>query len=162
MNRYFSIRIKAAFLFVVFALNTVVGFACATGIDMEFNSKHHHEATEAVVHVHKDGQKHVHHEKKEGNSHDKFNHEENASNSKSENEKDNCCNKKVTEIGLLDKAVPPSISLTHPVFFTVFLSTYYQIDILPYKDIVRDLKPFVRGHHPPIQDIRIAIQSFLI
>ena len=44
---------------LVFSLNTVIGFACAVGINMGFNTTHHHEeeATEAVVHIHKDGKK---------------------------------------------------------------------------------------------------------
>ena len=52
-----SIQLKAAFLLVVFGLNTLVGFACAVGVDMSFNSSHHDE--EAIeVHVHADGTKH--------------------------------------------------------------------------------------------------------
>src|SRR5882757_4460955 len=38
-----SIKLKAAFLLVVFALNTVVGFACSMGVNMGFNSHHHHQ-----------------------------------------------------------------------------------------------------------------------
>lgn len=36
MKSTISIKIKAAFLLVVFALNTVVGFACSLGVDMGF------------------------------------------------------------------------------------------------------------------------------
>ncbi|MFX5709932.1 hypothetical protein ABTE34_20810, partial [Acinetobacter baumannii] len=44
-----------------FATNTAVGFACAIGVDMGFNSPHHNETKEpAEVHVHDDGKKHVH------------------------------------------------------------------------------------------------------
>lgn len=41
MKRTRTIQIKAVFLLVVFALNTMVGFACAVG--MEFISHHHHD-----------------------------------------------------------------------------------------------------------------------
>jgi hypothetical protein len=54
-------KIIASFLLTIFSVNTVVGFACSVGIDMGFNSKHHHdeESTEAVVHIHADGKKHI-------------------------------------------------------------------------------------------------------
>ncbi len=54
MNKKISIQIKAAFLIGVFSLNTVIGFACAIGIDIGFNTAHHHddEATEVTIHVH--------------------------------------------------------------------------------------------------------------
>lgn len=160
-----SIKLKAAFLLVVFALNTVVGFACSVGVDMGFNTKHHeeNEATEAVVHIHKDGKKHIHHEKKESHSHDKAHKHDQASNhEKSDSEKGNCCTDDVKEFQDIAKSVPSSVSLIHPVFFIAFLASYYDISLLPYTDVVRDIKPFVRSYHPPIPDIRIAIQSFQI
>lgn len=160
-----SIKLKAAFLFTVFALNTVVGFACSVGLDMGFNSKHHHaeEVTEAVVHVHKDGKRHVHQEKKEKHDHSNPHKHHVANNHhQSGNEKDNCCNDKVQEFQDLDKSVPHSFSFVHPVFFTAFIAAYYNISLLPYTNVVKDIKQFVRSYHPPIADIRIAIQSFQI
>lgn len=53
MKRTRTIQIKAVFLLVVFALNTMVGFACAVG--MEFISHHHHD------HHHKASDKHADH-----------------------------------------------------------------------------------------------------
>ncbi len=166
LKRNTTIKLKAAFLLMVFALNTIVGFACAVGVNMGFNSKHHHdkeEATEGVVHVRKDGSKHVHHEKTESDNHDKSHRHDEASNQhKSGGDKDNCCNDKVKNFQQLDKSVPTSVNVIHPVFFTAFLASYYNINILPHSDIVKDIKPFVRSYHPPIPDIRIAIQSFQI
>ncbi|MGI8637860.1 MAG: hypothetical protein ACR2KZ_20870 [Segetibacter sp.] len=166
MKRNTSIKLKAAVLLMVFALNTVVAFACAVGVDMGFNSKHHHhgdEATEVVGHVYKDGSKNVHHEKHESHSRDKSHHHDEASNQhKSGSEKDNCCNDKVRTFQQLDKSVPQTVNAVHPVFFTAFLASFYNINILPHTDIVKDIKPFVRSYHPPIPDIRIAIQSFQI
>lgn len=150
---------------MVFALNTVVGFACAVGVDMGFNSKRHHKdkGAEAVVHIDKDGKKHVHQEKKENHSHDKsHNHEEANNHYKSGGDKDNCCNDKVNNFQQLDKSVPQTVNVIHPVFFTAFVFTYHNIDILPHIDIIKDIKLFVRSYHPPISDIRIAIQSFQI
>ena len=72
MKRNKSIQLKAAFLLIVFSLNTVIGFACAVGLDMGFNS-HHHCQENAI--------------KTEGNHHhdeaDVHHHQPN-------NEKDNC------------------------------------------------------------------------
>ncbi|MEO6330040.1 MAG: hypothetical protein ABIO55_13980 [Ginsengibacter sp.] len=151
-----SIQIKAAFLLTVFSLNTLIGFACAIGIDMGFNTSHHHdeEANEAVVHTHKNGTKHVHHDEA-GKHHDE------VSNHKDKSDKDDCCNDKVIKITQLDKAVPRSISAINPGFFTISISFVYNIDPL-FTSRTTSIKYFVRGHHPPIPDIRIAIQSFQI
>ncbi|RYY47107.1 MAG: hypothetical protein EOO06_13110 [Chitinophagaceae bacterium] len=165
MKRNTSIKLKAAFLLMVFALNTVVGFACSVGVDMGFNSKHHeeNEATEAVVHIHKDGKKHVHHAKKERHSHNKTHkHDKGNDHQKPKSETGGCCNDKVLSFQHLDKSVPSPVSLVHPVFFTAFIATYYSFNIFPQTDVVRDIKPFVRSYHPPIPDIRIAIQSFQV
>jgi len=166
LKRATSIQLKAALLLVVCALNTVVGFACSVGVDMGFNSEHHHEdkATEAVVHVHKDGNRHVHHQgRKENHKHDKsHNHDQANNHHKSGSDKANCCNDKVRSFDQLDKSVPASQSLVHPVFFTAFLASYYNFNIIPHTDVVKNIKQFVRSYHPPIPDIRLAIQSFQI
>lgn len=156
MNQNISIQIKAAFLIIVFSLNTMVGFACAIGIDMGFNKTHHEEeTTEAVVHIHKDGKKHVHHN--EAGKH----HDETSNHHKAKDGKDNCCNDKVIKITQLDKSIPQSLSAINPIFFTTFISSFYNIDVLFTSQNI-SIKYFVRSHHPPIPDIRIAIQSFQI
>jgi hypothetical protein len=165
LKRNTSIKLKAAFLLMVFAMNTVVGFACSIGVVMGFNSKHHNnkEASEPVLHIHKDGKKHIHYEQKGKHSHDKSHQYARANNhDKSESNKDNCCTDKVQEFQDLDKSVPNILNIVHPVFLTAFAATYYNLSFLPYIDIVKDIKPFVRSYHPPIPDIRIAIQSFVI
>lgn len=146
-----SIQIRAAFLILVFSLNTLIGFACAIGIDMGFNSSHHHEeeASEAEVHIHKDGKKHVHHEEA------KHHHEKDG--------KDNCCNDKVIKLNEVDKSASHSLNASiNPVFFTIFLYSFYSTHVLYTSYIKTDSKYFVRSHHPPIPDIRIAIRSFQI
>ena len=64
MKRNISIQLKAAFLLLVFAFNTVVGFACAVGINMGFNAPHHHDEEEAIEttvhHHHAGGKAHQH------------------------------------------------------------------------------------------------------
>ena len=166
MNRNRAIQVKAAFLLVVFSLNTVIGFACSIDIDMGFNTKHHHEeATEASVHIHADGKKHLHHKKYAHHEETANHHHDEATNDhhKSKDEKDNCCNDGVMKITQLDKAVPQPVNVTlHPVFFTAFISSFYYIDTLYSSYVNTSIRYFVRCYHPPIPDIRIAIQSFQI
>ena len=201
MKKNRSIQLNAAFLLVVFSMNTIVGFACSLGLDMGYNSKHHGEdaATEAVVHIHKDGKKHIHYEKKKGNnnnnshhqseekatkavvhihkdgkrhihqekkgshSNDKYHTHAEAKNTETpKKDIDNCCTDQVKNFQEIDKVIPNSVINIHPVFFTTFVAVYFNINLLPPTNVVRDIKPFVRNHHPPIPDIRIAIQSFQI
>lgn len=158
MSKTLSIRFKAAFLLLVFALNTLVGFACSVGMNMGFNSKHHHEeATTEKVHVHADGKSHIH-KKNHSHSH----HTEIDNDHKSTGDKDDCCKDKVVKITQLDKALVRPFTIAQPVFVTAFLPASYKISLLHSTDIVTDLRQFVRSYHPPIPDIRIAIQSFQI
>jgi hypothetical protein len=156
-------RYIAAFLLTVFSLNTVVGFACSLGVDMGFNSKHHNDkATEAVVHIHKDGKKHIHFEEKAKDHHDKSHHHDQAKNHhESKDGKDNCCNDQVLRFEQLDKSVPHSLNIIHPIFAIAFFDAFYDAT-LPSPDVIKNIKQFVRSDHPPIPDIRIAIQSFQI
>ncbi len=150
-------QLKAAFLLIVFSLNTLIGFACAIGIDMGYNSKHHHdddEATETAVHVHADGKNHI-------NQHEVDNHHHKADAHKSSEGKDNCCDDQVTKFSQLDKSVPQSLA-ENPFFYTAFVSSFYNIGILVTSQITKSTKYFVRCHHPPIPDILIAIQRFQI
>lgn len=184
MKRNRSIQIKAAILMIVFSLNTIIGFACAIGLKEALVSAHHDaKETKAVVHVHADGKKHIHYEKEEtkpvvhvhadGKKHvhqekakqaqDRSNKSADLANKKnSQDDKNKCCTTKVAEFEQLDKVVRQSLTIVQPVFFTGFIASYCDIKIYPTSDIVRDIKPFVRSYHPPISDIRIAIQSFQI
>jgi hypothetical protein len=149
MNRKKSIQLKAAFLLIAFSLNTVIGFACAVGLDMGFNSHHHQEnaiETEGIPH------------------HDKSNHHDDADvhHHQTNNDKDNCCNDGAMKFQKVDKALSSSVTLINPVFFTSFLASFYNIHILSSSNKTAEIKYFVRSHHPPIPDIRIAIQSFQI
>ncbi len=147
-----SIQLNAAFLITVFSLNTVIGFACAIG--MTFKASHHDEET---VHVHSDGKKHIHQ-----NQATKTHEEADKDHHKSKDGKENCCNEKVIQIAQLDKFVPQSLSIVTPIFFTIFVSAFYNIDVSFLSKGTPNIKYFVRSHHPPIPEIRIAIQSFQI
>ncbi len=157
MKSILTIQLKAALLLIVFSLNTLIGFACTVGIDMGYNSKHHYdddEATETANHVHADGKKHNHHN-------EASNHHHKADAHKSSDGKDNCCHDKVTKFSQLNKAILQS-SAYNPIFIDAFISSFYNIDILVASQITKNTKYFVRGHHPPIPDILIAIQRFQI
>jgi len=153
----------ASFFLAVFSLNTVVGFACSVGVDMGFNSKHHHEeATEAVVHVHADGKKHIHQEKRKGHGNGKSHkHDQAGNHHKPGDKKDNCCNDEVIQLVQVDKSLPQPLNIIHPIFLIGFFNAFYNVS-LPSLHIVKDIKQFVRSYHPPIPNIRIAIQSFQI
>ena len=145
MKRKFSIQLKAAFLVIVFSLNMVIGFACAMGLDMGFNHKHHHEGDETII------QKTSHHHDEADNDHHK-----------SKDGKDNCCNDQVMKFTQLDKSMPQSLDAVNPTFLTAFVSAYCGIDVFYTSYFDTSIKYFVRSYHPPIPDIRIAIQSFQI
>lgn len=141
MSKFTSIQIKAFILLFVFSLNTLISFACSFGIDMDFNSKrHHNEGNVAVAH-----------------------HDEADNHHKSKDNKDNCCNDNVINFAKVDKSVPQtSYSGINSLFFTAFISSFYNVDVLATFKVTINIKYFVRSYHPPISDIRIAIQSFQV
>lgn len=154
MKQNRSIQIKATFLLLVFSFNIVVGFACGLGINMGFNS-HEQENKKGVskIHEHADGKKHVHGAETGKHKHaDKKHHDEEGG----------CCTDGVVKLAQTEKAIPAATTITNPVFATAFIATFYYTDIFYKSQVVEPIKYFVRGHHPPIPDIRIAIQSFQI
>jgi hypothetical protein len=153
MNKRTYLQLKAGFLLAVFALNIMVGFACAMDIDMGFNNHHHEEEeTQASEQSPTHGIKHHHHDEASEHHHDK----------KDGSKKDGCCNDKVVKLSQTDKAIPQQGSVINPVFASTFISSFYGGSILFTSQVSRNNKYFVRSYHPPIPDIRIAIQSFQI
>lgn len=150
MNKTTSIKYKAAFLLIVFALNTVVGFACAMGADMGFNSKHHHDEDEVASAS-------VHHDH-DSNSH----HHEEAAADKSKDD-DNCCHNSVVQLSAQDKLLANvvTISLESPVTL-VFLHSFYISFLATSDKIINQENGTVRWQFPASPDIRVSIQSFLI
>ena len=155
MKKIKSIQLKSAFLLTVFSLNTIIGFACAVGLDMGFNS-HHHQQKVSEVQVHQDGKHHHNNKAKE-------HHDESVKDNQHANDKDNCCNGGVIKFQQVDKNVAASFGLINPVVFSSFLASFYDNNILSSNNRISTINDFVRRHHrPPIPDIRIAIQSFQI
>lgn len=133
MRAVSTYQLIAATLLVVFSLNPILGFACSIGVDMGYNSNHHHAA------------------KKEHCT---------KSPLKQENKKD-CCKDQVYQFQKLDKSIPDVIHLVPPSFSTNSIIPSHDI-LLRTAFLVKEVRLFVRSHHPPIPDIRIAIHSFQI
>lgn len=154
MKGNISIQLKAAFLIIVFSMNTVIGFACALGVDMGFNSKHHHDDDEEVteVSVHVDGKEHQHHDEETKHHHD----------SKEDSEKDGCCNDGVIKFQNLEKNLNQNnTQVIYAYVFSTILSNFWSINIFNcVKALPQRYK--ARVFHPPPPDILIAIQCFQI
>ncbi len=155
MKGNISIKLKAALLLIVFSLNTVIGFACAMGVDMSFNTTHHHdeeEATKTTIHVHADGKKHNHHDEAAKHHH----------NSKEDSEKGGCCNDGVIKFQNLDKTLAQNANaaINAPVFVAL-LSRFAGVDIFRQSQVSHQ-KYIAQFFHPPPPDTRILIQSFQI
>jgi len=171
MKRILSIRLKAGLLLMVFALNTVVGLACAVGIDMNFNTTHHEEeqAIKAPIHVHADGKKHEHaepvkpaiHIHADGKKHEHSNeavtpHQE----EKKAPEKEGCCTDELVKLQNVEKNLAPKIGVNAPEFLAIIptfpaLSLYNVSRAFPHKNLVRFF-------YPPPPDILISIQKFQV
>ena len=145
-------------LLIVFLLNTVVGFACAIGIDMGFNSAHlAHENSGHGHHQSKtdrhalNGHQHVH------NSHEQVQHPKQDAN------KDNCCKDEAAKLTKSDKLNNPVLDLSQisQPFMLLVGNVYPQIAELRLPSNVSNAY-FSRHCRSPIRDVRISIQSFQI
>lgn len=154
MNKNISIQLKAALLLIVFSLNTVIGFACAMGVDMGFNT-HHHEQEETIkttTHDHADGTLHKHHHEAVKQHH----------NAKEDSKKDDCCNDKVIKFQNVDKNVAAKTIVTPPAEFVAIITTYIGIDLHHFAKVSSLQKDLITLFYPPPQEILISIQKFQI
>jgi hypothetical protein len=140
MKKSPAISFNAAFLLIVFSLNTLIGLACSLGLDMGFN--HHHHPGREMAH---------HHGKDKAHSH------------AAHSDKGNCCQDEARKFASADKSVPQLPDFNQaPFLYYSLLPVYYQLLILPPDGIAPSDKYLVQHHHPPIPDIRLAVQSFQI
>jgi hypothetical protein len=161
-----SIKIKAATLLTVFALNTVIAFACSVGLKMGYNDQHHHEEKkEEKSHTHSHGHSHDvganHHENPAGSHH----HDKGTAAHHHEEDKpteDDCCTGSAIKFQAEDKKLQQSqnIQVKVPVFVSL-LSAFYGLEIAPLETITATSKLIIPQYYPP-PDIRIVIQSFQI
>ena len=154
MKRNTSIQLKAALLLIIFSLNTVIGFACAMGVDMGFNTSHDDDddAIATTVRVHAGGTKHHHDTQANSHHHDQ----------KEEAEKDGCCHDKAVYFQQSDKNLTKITSLAiHIPVFIALLSRFPGSEIFkPLK--VSSQKYILQFFHPPPPDIGLLIRSFQI
>jgi len=154
MGKTINIQLKAAFLLIVFVLNTMIGFACAMGVDMGFNTTHHHTSEATEIHEHTDGVKHEHHKQAGRHKHEVKKTEK--------EEKKDCCTDDVQKQQSLDKAVNQNAKTVIDVpVFTAIISIFLGIEVYDLSKIYPP-KHRVCFFYPPPPDIRIAIQSFQI
>jgi ABC-type nickel/cobalt efflux system permease component RcnA len=149
MKGNISIQLKAAFLIMVFSMNTIIGFAFALGVDMGFNSKHHHDHDEEV---------HVDCKEQQHNDEETKHHHE----SKEDSEKGGCCNEGVIKFQNLEKNLNQNnTQVIYVHVFVTMLSNFWSINIFNCdKALPQQYK--VSVFHPPPTDILIAIQRFQI
>ena len=148
MNTIKTSQYKAFFLLFVFSLSTIIGFACAAGLDMGFNKHHHEENNFAISSINKEEE---HHHQQTGHHHG----------DKIPSEKGGCCTNSVIEFQKLDK----NTSLSSLVFFTpVFVACIYHYNRINITGIeaIASQRPVIRHYYPPPRDIRVSIQSFQI
>ena len=132
---------------MVFSLNTLLGLACSLGINLGYNKLHHPAAQDNTPSKH--------------HNHQKVAAKHQHSRQKSESSKDDCCSHTVTSFNLYSKTVSQTVNIANPVFVTSFVASFLTATLLPHV-IIKNTRNFSQNYHPPIADIRIAIQSFLI
>lgn len=132
---------------VIFSFSSVIGFACSIGIKLGYNN-HHHEKSIANT---------------ASSCHDSTNENDNKNSQHPfNNNNDDCCSNGVKTFILLDKENVNTVSFLHPVFSTSFVVSPFILWPLPTSLIPKNIRAFAQSYHPPISDLRIAIQSFQI
>lgn len=164
MRRSTSIQIKAAILLMVFTLNTLVGFACTVGFDMKLNESHHSNEKAVLAHKHTE----PHHQEEKADSTHKHESSHSHDDSKTDHEhagnaKDDCCTDEAVDFEQIDKCAPQFFDFKfQPVVSLLFFTGSYDFDAYGFDKFILNPKYFVRTHHTPIPEIRIAIQSLQI
>ena len=145
MKRNIPTRLKAAFLLIVFYLNMIIAFGCNLGMCMCCKPGYQGETAMMA----NKGSCHLHHNKS-------------SEPLKSKGCADNCCNKNAVKFLSVDKSFPQCLSVPNVISLPFLISYFDKPDILDISGLYSNTRYFVRGYHPPIPDIRIAIQSFQI
>lgn len=151
MNHTQRNRTRAAFLLLVFSLNTLAGFACSIGLNMGYNAKHHpHVKADTALKC----------------SHTAHQHKEAAvpGQPRLQSPNDDCCAKQVNSFALLDKSVVHNhLFIKAPVYPIAIPSWLATIEKQDTKLPVNSRFQFVRRSCSlDHTDIRIAIRSFQV
>ncbi|OQP61187.1 hypothetical protein A3860_05595 [Niastella vici] len=150
-----TIQLKAVFLLIVFSLNTLIGFACAVGVNLGLHAKdthshhHHGEAVKKDSHHHdENGAHHHHHDHKKA--------------SNTANEDDNCCTGKVSQLSQTDKLAAQTIYYGIEIPVTLAPLHFLYRAFLPAITQETNKIPVARPYTLNSRGIRVCIQSFQI
>lgn len=169
-------KIKAAFLLMVFSLNTIVSLACSVGFNFSKITNHH-----AVDKFHSHDKPHQHSSAKT-HSHDhgditgNHSHDENAvlphdhsKNNTHETEapvdENDCCSDEIVKLSLVDKAITKTNQNYIPLQTEVkyILSAFINSAYNNGEAFAKLKPPLLRSWDPASHtDLRIVIQSFQI
>lgn len=146
-------KIIAAFLLFVFSLNTIAGFACSIGLNIEDNTAHH-KYSKANTHS-------------ESHQHHNSSFEENAAPGLTDaTHSSDCCKNDVISFNRLDKAiVSNNLTVQVPVLLLLLspkLTFFSQNEGINGIALNAQFTCIRRGSSLQNLDIRIAIQSFQI
>jgi len=144
MKSNISVRLKAIFLLIVFFMNMIIGFACSLGICMCCDTTPREELKVMT--------------------HERFCHLSRQADRRHESKscRDQCCNVHIVKFSQVDKSFPECFAGPGNRNFTHLITCFYDFAVSHTLSSSASVKYFVRSHHPPIPDIRIAIQSFQI
>jgi hypothetical protein len=161
VKRNRTIQLKAIFLFIIFSLNNIIGFACAVGLNMGFNSKHHHDALIASKPHHHKGKAHHHHSGTHSHATKGIHHHGEAKIGGAP-EKDNCCTEDATQLSQSDKllvnVVNAGIEMPVALIALHFLYLSHFSSFKPEIKNIQEGRPYVLN----ARGIRVSIQSFQI
>ncbi|MFP5081987.1 hypothetical protein [Pedobacter sp. JCM 36344] len=137
---------------VIFLLNTVVGFACALGMEGNHDDENHSHL-KVAVHKHKDHQ----HNHAEGHE-----HQVSPTPGLNFSKEDPCCKKLVNELTIQSKLIPGGAKVL-VVLPVIWLANYTYTLLVPVSSIDLNQIGYIdHRYRPPREDIRIIIQSFQI
>jgi hypothetical protein len=156
-------KIKAVFLLLVFALNTVVSFACSFGlVDL---LKNHHIASPQPLQEKAHSHDHTSHYHASKAAHQQHGDESTRLVQQPEDQQEkNCCADNAVELSKTDKALPGTYQNPTPlqVAMIAFIHSFLLPDFMV-PDLIDPKPPFDRSWDPEHHtNIRIAIQSFQI
>ena len=143
MHTNSSIRIKAAFLAIIFTLNILISMGCSLGLCNHCNNKVAEKAiksTEPPCHHHELVTKPV----------------------KPKDCDRGCCADNIVKLTKVDKSCPEFFTGANGKLIISFISSFCYIHTEYISEGYANEWRYFLNHHPPIPDIRIAIQSFQI
>ena len=142
-------QLKAIFLILIFGANTLIGFCCSMGMNMSFSLSSNKQISSVKNTLHTI------------NSENHLKHKVHNTKKNTLNE-GNCCNGRVVKLAKTDKSLSAFPIQINPLLFEFFLSSFLNFICVISLKSNSSYSYFLKDYHPPITDIRTAIQSFQI